>query len=136
VLLAHDHVEMALPAPVQIAELGVLVPVGLALLVLHVEQLQGHARTAQLTLDQGPFGQRSRMAGRGRRRREQPGLEFDLIQPLGQRPAETGPAGPIEVVGHGRVRQAQSGADLAPAQAFGVAQTEDLADLAHGGTGA
>ena len=136
VLLAHDEVEMARPGPVVAAELGVLVAVGLALLVFHVQQLEGHALSSQLAMDRRPVGQRPARRWRRLRPREQAGLELCVVHAVGQRPAETGLERADQVVGHGGVGQARGRPGRAATQALAEGEAEDLADLAHGGTGA
>jgi hypothetical protein len=56
ILLAHDDIEVALPAAVEIAELAVLVALRAALLVLQPEQHQRHLRPPQLMVDVAPVG--------------------------------------------------------------------------------
>ncbi len=136
VLLAHDEVELTRPGPVVAAELGVLVSRGFALLVFHVQQLEGHALSAQLAMDRRPVGQRPARRRRRLGPREQAGLELCVVHAVGQRPAETGPGGPAQVIGHGGVGQARGRPGRAAAQALAEGEAEDLADLAHGGTGA
>ena len=126
VLLAHDHVEAALPAPVGRAEPGVLVAVGVGRLVFHPEQGERDAGPPQLAVDQGPVGQRpQRPHRRGCHRGEQPGLHLRVVHVVGQRPAEAGRPRPDEVVGHGRVGQPGGRADLAAAQALAQGEAED-----------
>src|SRR3972149_6515672 len=64
------------------------------------------------------------------------GLERRVVHVVGQRPGEAGPAGAGEVVAHRRGGQARGGRHLAAAEALAQGEAEDLADLAHGGTGA
>ena len=50
VVLAHDHVELAAPEPVALAELRVLVPFRLPVLVLKPQELEGHPFAAELSV--------------------------------------------------------------------------------------
>jgi hypothetical protein len=111
VLLAHDHVEVATPAPVVLAVLAVGVAVGEGLLVLEPQQHQGDVRTAELPVNGRPVG---RGTGRRRRccRREQPGLQGVVVHAVGQRPAQPGGLGPLHVVGHRGERDLERGSDL------------------------
>ena len=60
--LAHDHTLGTLPAPVVLAELGVLVPVRMAFQVLEVEQLQGDPGLAPLQVDPGTVGKGTKIS--------------------------------------------------------------------------
>ena len=136
VLLPHDEIEPALPAPVVANELRVLVAVGVGGLELQPEQLQRDALAPQLAVDGRPVGHRARRARWQRGRREEARLQGRLVQVLGQGPAKAGPPGAVQIVGHRGVRHPQRGADPPPAQALGKGKAEDLAHLAHGGAGA
>jgi hypothetical protein len=136
VLLAHHEIEPPPPVPVVAAELGVLVAVGLALLVFEVQQLEGHALSSQLAMDRRPVGQRPARRRRRLRLREQAGLELCVVHAVGQRPAEAGLERADQVVGHGGVGQARGRPGRAAAQSLAEGEAENLADLAHGGTGA
>jgi hypothetical protein len=136
VLLAHDQVEPPLPGPVEAAELGVPVAVGVLRLVLHVQQLEGHALAAQLAVDGRPVGQRPARGGWRLLAGEEAGLELGVVHVRGQGPGEAGPPGAGEVVAHRRGRHPRGGCHLAAAEALAQGEAEDVADLAHGGTGA
>jgi hypothetical protein len=58
-LLPHDDVEVPRPLTVVVAELGVLIAVGVLLLVLQMEELQGHARAAHLAVHVCPIRHRA-----------------------------------------------------------------------------
>jgi hypothetical protein len=60
--LAHDHVEPAPPEPVALAELRVLVAVGVLVLVHKPEELQGHPLPAELPVDPAPVRLRATAA--------------------------------------------------------------------------
>ncbi len=56
VVLAHDHIQLALPGPVVIAEPTVLVALGMGRSVLLPEQEQGDAFELELTVNNEPVG--------------------------------------------------------------------------------
>ena len=58
-----------------------------------------------------------------------------FVEVFGERPFQACPLSPPHIVVDGRQRHLQRGADLAPAEPLGEGQTEDVSDLAHGGTG-
>ncbi len=86
VVLAHRHVELLAPVAIELAELAVLVTVGVELFVLDPEQHERHALLGELLLYHRVVGFGANSRGT-RGRAEQPGLERVVIaQFLGQRP--------------------------------------------------
>ena len=121
VLLAHDAVDVAAPAPVVLAELAVGVRIGKGLLVLEPEQHQRDVRPPELEVDLLPVRRRAHRR-RCRSCREQQRLEAVVVEVLGQRPAKPGRLCAPEMVGDGRERHLQRRGALADAQA--LAETE------------
>jgi hypothetical protein len=136
VLAAQDHVEPPGVRPVPLGEPGVGEAVGAALAVLGPEQHERDALAAQLAMDDRPVGDRpGRVGGRRGGPPEQALLEAAVVEIRGQRPAEAGLAGAVEIVADGRPGQADRDADLAGAQVLRFVEPQDFADLAHGSTG-
>ena len=135
VLVAKHHVEVTCPLPVVMDELGVLVPLRVALLVLHPEKLERDRGPAELTVDRGPV--RHRPLGRGRElpSGEELPLQVGVIDVIGERPADPGRGGPAQVLPHRRRANPGHQGHLAVAQPLPVAEAEDFSDLAHGGSG-
>jgi hypothetical protein len=123
------------PLPVVVHELGVLVAVGMGLLVLHPEQLQGHRRPPQFAVDRGPVRHRPLALGREVAAGEQPPLQVGVVHVVGERPAQAGGSDPAQVVGHRRRGHPRRSGHLTPAQSLPLAEAEYLSYLAHGGSG-
>jgi hypothetical protein len=137
VLLAHAVVELAAPAPVVLAELRVLVALGVGLLVL-VPEL--HEREADLLLV-GPqllvdvlairLGA-VRLLGVRRRLREHAGLKLAIGQRLGKGPRKASLLGALEIHPDGVPVDAACQGDLPVAQTADVLQTKYFSDAMHG----
>jgi len=108
VLLAHDDVEVPLPEPIAVAELAVLVSVRVALLVFELQQLQRHARTAQLTVHRREVRQRPGHA-RWPDRSEQALREGTVVHSVRQRPRQPREASTLHVPPHRDAGQPEGG---------------------------
>ena len=122
--LAHGTLQSPGPGLVLLAEGAVLVGLtAMLLLVLLPQQLQGHTGAAQLAVDMGVVG--FEVTGLARHGwLVKPGLEFVVVQALGQRPVHAGGAGVAGNVADGGFGDAESGTDLAGAQGPGVQQLQ------------
>ncbi len=90
--LAHREPPAVEPAPVDLAELGVAVPVRMLLEIFQMEQLEGDARLAPLGVQGGAVGDGA-MAGGRRRRPIHPGVQRLVAEGLDLRPREPGRPG-------------------------------------------
>ena len=122
VVLAHDHIQLALPGAVVLAEPAVLVAVGVAFPVLLPEQEQGDPLALRLPVDRGPVRQAARLCRQRRGAREQQALQRAIIQIGGQRPGQPGFLGPAQVLIDRRARDAAAPGGLAIAQAMAPTQ--------------
>jgi hypothetical protein len=132
VLLAHDQVQATGVLAVAFGEPGVLEPVGVPLLVLVMQQLQGDALAPQLQVEVLPVGHRTGRARRRHRPLEKQIFEGPVVHLCGQRPAEPRCSGPPQVALDGNPRHAQRRRDLPRAVAFAEAQPQNFTNLAHG----
>ena len=133
VLLAHHHVELRRPRPVQLAEPAVLHPLGMRLLVLLPQQRERHPLAAKLAVNAAPVGHRKPGLTRHRHRpREQPPLELGIVERLRQRPAQPRLLGAADVPLHRRRRQLQAAGNRPTAQTRDMMQPQDLSYFAHG----
>jgi hypothetical protein len=98
VALAHDHVQVALPTGVVIAEAAVGVAVGVALAVLLPQQKQGHALAPQLTMNRGKIRLNALGFALTPGLLEQPSLQRRGVHPLGQRPSNPRRLGTSQVL--------------------------------------
>ena len=73
--LPHGRRQPRLPGPIELAEAAIAVSVGVSGAMLLPEQLQRHARPAQLAMDSRPVRLRPPILGRDRRRRVEPALQ-------------------------------------------------------------
>ena len=134
-VLPEHHVEMHSPVPVVVDELRVLVAVGRAGQVFHPQQLQRHALTAQLAVDQRPVRQGSSARGRERRPAVEQPLQRAVIHSLRQRPGQPRRRRPRQAVHDGGSRHTGRHRHLVPAPPVPKAQPKDLSYLAHGDSG-
>jgi len=130
VLLAHHHVQFALPGPIVFAEPAVLEALGLAQAVLLPEQRQGHAWAAQLGMHPGPIGQWPLLAGHRRGGWKKLTLQLGIGQRTGPDEAAGGKA--TEVITGAAVANAQAAGDAADRQAAVVLEAQHLSDFTHG----
>ena len=84
--LAHHDVEALAPHTVALAELAVLQPLGVLVLVLLPQQRQRHPLAAALGVDLSPVRNGALDIGLNRRDGEQARFERGLVERLGQRP--------------------------------------------------
>jgi hypothetical protein len=82
-LLAHDDVELALPAPIPVAELAVLVTLRVACLVFLPEQKQGDSLALELPVNIRPYGEGTVFDGHSRGNWEELPFQGKLIESLG-----------------------------------------------------
>ena len=132
--LAHRHVDLAAPLPVQAGELAVAVPVRVSLPVLHPQQLQRHALAPQLGVNTLPVRHRPRHHRRHHGRVQQR-LQAGVIKVVRQRPLQARRRGPAQVIVHRTQRDPGRGAGLTPAQLLAQGKPENFADLAHSDAG-
>jgi len=102
IVLAQHRLQGALPAPVELAELAILIAVGVSRPVLLPEQPQGHTFAAQLLVDRRPL-RPGTLTRRVRRRWEEQRLQRFLVHPLRQRPAQPRGLCPQQAVSHRRL---------------------------------
>ena len=129
--LAHRAPASFAPAPVELAELGIAIAVGVLLEILEVQQLQGDAGLASLDVQVGTIGDDPVVPGR-RRRPVHAGLEDLVGQDLDLGPVESGRPGSQHRGADGAVAdpQALGHRPVAPPEAPLLSQ--NLSDLAHG----
>jgi len=130
VVLTHHHVELLPPLPVPLAEPAVLVPVRVGPLVLHPQQLQGHALAPQLRVDPSPVRFRAAGPALGVARVQQR-FQRRIVQVLGQRPAQAGCRRPVQKLADRAVGYAQAAGDLPHPESAGQMQPQHLPDPAH-----
>ena len=95
VLLSQGQVQLAGPAVVKLTEAAVLVTVGMGLLVLLPQQLEGQVAVAsQFLMERGKVGQGHRTRHRSATLPEQPPLQRGLVQIRRQWPGKPGGTGP------------------------------------------
>jgi hypothetical protein len=136
VLSAQDDVETVSIGPIALGEPGVAEAVGTALTVLRPPQHERDALAAKLPVDSGPVGLGTAQDHRWRGGpTEQPLFERSIVEGIGERPAKTGPPGPLEIVADGRAGQADGDADGPRTQVLNFMESQDFSDLAHGSTG-
>lgn len=111
VLLAHHHVQFALPGSIVFAEPAVLKALRLAQAVLLPKQRQGHAGATQLGMHPRPSGQWPLLAGHRRGRWEQLLLQLGTGQRTG--PGETAGGKAVEVVADGDTTNLHTDRNLA-----------------------
>ena len=133
VLLAHHHVELGRPGPVQLAEPAVLHPLGMRLLVLLPQQRERHPLAAKLAVNHRPLRHREPSLARHRHRsRKQPPLELCVVERLRQRPAQPRLLGATDVPLHRHRRELQAAGNRPTAQTCDMVQPQDLSYFAHG----
>ena len=119
------------PAPIELAELGVAVAVGVLLQVLEVQQLEGDAGLAPLGVQGRAVGDRP-MLRRRCRRPVQAGLQRLVTERLDLQPVQPGGAGPALDAGDGPQAGPELPGHLPVATPQGPLLSQDLADLPHG----
>jgi hypothetical protein len=129
--LTQGDLQPVPPAAVEIAELTVLIPIGVGLPVLQPQQLEGDPFPGQLPVHPAPVGKRPGGCGRSRDRKQ---ACFQLgVAPLrAQRPRQARFCGATTVLSHRGVGDLQAGGDLTVAQLQLVHEPEHLSNLTHG----
>ena len=130
--LAHRQAAPAEPAAVDLAELGVAIPVGMLLEVLEVEQLQRDAGLAALGVQGGAVGPRPAAAPGHRAEAVQPRLQGVVGQGLDLGPVEAGRPGAEHRGPDRAAAEAEALGDRPVAPAQGELLPQDLAGVAHG----
>jgi hypothetical protein len=131
VALAHGRRQAGLPAAVQFAKPAKPVAVGVRGAMLLPQQLQRHARPAQLAVHRRPVRPGPTVLGGGRGRGVKSAFQRLVRQVFRQRPAEAGMARPPQAFPGGRRAHPKAGGDLAFGHA-GRGQPQHVVDLAHG----
>lgn len=99
--LPEAYIEPGRPLPVAVAELAVLKTVGMGLLVLVPEKLEGHALSLQLLVEVLE-GRHLPLIGRDITQwRIQQLLQRGVIEIFGKRPSESRPLRPVQVIPYG-----------------------------------
>ena len=127
--LSHRDLPAAAPLAVRFAKLRVAVAVGVLPEVLLVQQLERHARPAQLLVQVRRVGQ---CAPRRLLGRIEPALQRHVIERLGGRPVEAGRAGAGHAFADRTHAHAQRPRDLAVAPAQLQFQSKYFSGLPHG----
>ena len=130
--LAHRQAPAAERATIDLAEVGVTIPVGMLLEVLEVEQLQGDAGFAALGVQGGAVGPRPDAAPGHLAAAVQPPLERVVGQGLDLGPVEPGGAGAQHRRPHGPAADPQALGDRPVAAAQGEPLTKNLPCVSHG----
>ena len=127
--LPHRWPQPPRPLPVDPAELGVAVAVGMDPGVLLPEEAQRDAVPLQLPVDVRAVGSGS--VGHRRRAAKQPGLERRVVEVGRQRPAQPVPRRPLQIAGN-RARTDDAGLGYLPVgQPLFVPESENLPNLPH-----
>jgi hypothetical protein len=132
VLLAEGDIQLADPLPIAVAELAVLIPLGVGLFVLVPQELQGDTLPLEF-LEKVLHGGHPPI-GRGKRgvMREQHTLKGGVIEGRVQGPRQTSQSNPIQVISHGAVREGATPGDLPVAHLVVGLESKDFDNLAHG----
>ena len=129
VLLAHHHIQLALPGPVVVTEPAVLIALRVHQPVFLPEQCQGHARAAQFGMYPRPIGQWPLLAGYHRGRLEQLLFQLNIGQRTGPSEAAGGKA--AEIVADGAAANAKAAGDFADGQTAVELEAQHLSNLTH-----
>ena len=132
VVLAHDHIQLALPGAVVVIKPAVLIALGMCFPVLLPEQEQGDTFAFELLMRARPVGQTARLRGQRWRWRKQLLLQDYLIQIRRQRPGQAGLCGTAQVFPNRRTTDSAGLGNLPIAQALGPFQAQYLFDLSQG----
>jgi hypothetical protein len=132
-LLAQHYILFAAPALVQLAELGIAVPVWVCLPVLFPKQLLGQMRmllSLSMKIGKGWQGQHGRAATWWPA--EQCGLKPNVIPLRSKRPRDLRGFGPLQILVCGAEANRTTAGDLPQPQAHLKLQSKNFFDLAHG----
>jgi hypothetical protein len=129
--LPEHRLECPGPRLVELTELRVLIPVGLALLVLAPEELPCDPLPLQLLVDRGPRRDRTQRGQWRPRARKQSRVDGRVIQRWGQGPRQPGRPEADEVRVDGALGEREHRRDLPLAAALVQREAQDLAHLSH-----
>jgi hypothetical protein len=129
--LAHREPPALEPPAVDLAELGVAVPVGMLLEIFQMEQLEGDARRAALGVQSRAVGDGAMPGGR-RRRPIHPGVQRLVTEGLDLSPREPGRAGAQHRGPDSAATDPQTLRHLPVGTPEAPLLSQDLPDLAHG----
>nr|AAN05197.1 RC124 [Ruegeria sp. PR1b] len=129
-VLAHHRGQPAFPAAVQLAKPAVSIPLGVGFPVFLPEQRQGHSGPAQLAMHMRPV----RLGiGRGcirRWSREQQRFQRRIRQIIRQRPRQTRPCCPADILADRRAPDTNAVAHF-PGRQAACPQPQGFSDLPH-----
>jgi hypothetical protein len=129
--LAHRQAPALEPAAVELAKLGVAVPVRMLLEVFQMEQLEGNARLAPLGVQVGAVGDGAMVRGR-RRGPVHAGLQRLVAEGVDLSPLQPGRAGAQHRGADGATADPQARRHLPVGAPKAPLLSQDLSCLAHG----
>jgi hypothetical protein len=129
--LTQRRLQVANLLPIQVTERGITKPVQRRSAVFFPQQCQRHVRPPPLAMNGRPVRNRALIRRHVRRRWKQHRFKLNIVEPTGQRPAETGPRCPLQIFMHRALAQPQAMTNRALRQPAAKPQSQNLAYLPH-----
>ena len=133
-ILAHAVIELLFPLPIQLAELRILVALGIPLFVLPPQKIQGEIElsvTLEFVVDIVEIGQGPGTGARNRNLGEKPLFELSILQRLGLYPADACLLGTPEILRYGAACDLTAVGNLAPTKSAVILEAQDFFDFPH-----